>query len=308
MTRVLALTGVTGALGGRVAARLAATAADDDVVLRLVVRDAGRAPDLPGAEVVEVPGGYADGRGFGAALAGAHTLFLVSAAEAEDRLAQHLTAVDAAAAAGVERVVYTSFLGASPDATFTLARTHAATEERLTASGLRWTALRHSMYADFVPFFATVSDGEAVIAAPAGDGAASFVARDDCADVAAAVLRADDGALHEASPHDRTLEGRTLDVTGPEALTVARAAAILAEVCGRPVTYRPQTVEEAWATRRPSGSPDWEVEGWVSSYTAIAAGELAAVSDVVPTLTGSPARPLATVLREHPELWQGLVR
>jgi uncharacterized protein YbjT (DUF2867 family) len=103
MTRVLALTGVTGALGGRVAATLATV--DDDVVLRLVVRDARRAPALPGAQVVEVPGGYADGPGLAAALAGAHTLFLVSAAEAEDRLAQHLTAVDAAAAAGVERVV-----------------------------------------------------------------------------------------------------------------------------------------------------------------------------------------------------------
>jgi NAD(P)H dehydrogenase (quinone) len=279
MTRVLALTGATGALGRRVAAELAGTAPRDDVTLRLVVRDVARAPDLPGAEVVEVPGGYADGPGLAAALAGAHTLFLVSAAEAEDRLAQHLTAVDAAAGAGVARIVYTSFLGASPDATFTLARTHAATEERLTAAGVRWTALRHSMYADFVPFFATVEDGAAVIAAPAGDGAAGFVARDDCADVA-----------------------------GPEALTFAQAAAVLSEVIGRPVGYRPQTVEQAWATRRPSGHPDWEVEGWVSSYTAIAAGELAAVSDVVPTLTGHPARPLATVLREHPELWRALAR
>jgi uncharacterized protein YbjT (DUF2867 family) len=299
MTRVLALTGATGALGGRVAAALAAApAAGDLTTLRLVVRDARRAPRLPGAEVVEVPGGYADGPGLAAALTGAHTLFLVSAAEAEDRLAQHLTAVDAAAAAGVERVVYTSFLGASPDATFTLARTHAATEERLTASGVRWTALRHAMYADFVPFFATVADGAAVIAAPAGEGAASFVARDDCADVAAAVLGADDPGV----------DGRTLDVTGPQALTLAQAAAVLSEVSGRPVGYRPQTVEEAWATRRPSGHPDWEVEGWVTSYTAIAAGELAAVSDVVPTLTGHPARPLATVLREHPELWQALAR
>jgi uncharacterized protein YbjT (DUF2867 family) len=154
------------------------------------------------------------------------------------------------------------------------------------------------MYADFVPFFATVEDGRAVIAAPAGDGAASFVARDDCADVAAGVLRADDGAL----------DGRRLDVTGPEALTMAQAAAVLTGVAGRPVGYRPQTVEQAWATRRPSGHPDWEVAGWVSSYTAIAAGELAAVSDVVPTVTGHPARPLATVLREHPELWRPLVR
>ena len=296
MTRVLALTGATGALGGRVAAALAATPTDDDVVLRLVVRDPARAPALPGAEVAGIPGGYADGAALTAVLAGVHTLFLVSAAEAEDRLAQHRTAVDAAAAAGVQRVVYTSFLGASPDATFTLARTHAATEERLTASGMRWTALRNAMYADFVPLFATVEEGAAVIAAPAGDGAVAFVGRDDAADVAAAVLRSDDAGL----------DGATLDVTGPRALTLAEAAAVLGEVCGRPVTYRPQTVEEAWATRRPSGHPDWEVEGWVTSYTAIAAGELATVSDVVPALTGHPARSLATVLREHPGLWRAL--
>jgi NAD(P)H dehydrogenase (quinone) len=296
MTRVLALTGVTGALGGRTAAQLAATAAGDDVALRLVVRDAGRAPRLPGAEVVQQLGGYADGPGLTAALTGVHTLFLVSAAEAEDRLAQHLTAVDAAAAAGVHRVVYTSFLGAAPDATFTLARQHAATERRLAASGMRWTALRNSMYADFVPFFASVEDGGVVIAAPAGDGTAGFVARDECADVAAAVLRNDDGAL----------DGTAVDVTGPQALTLAEAADVLAEVCGRPVTYRPQTVEEAWAARRPSGHPDWEVEGWVTSYTAIAAGELARVSDAVPQLTGHPARPLAEVLRSHPGGWAHL--
>ncbi len=99
---MIALTGVTGTLGGRVAARLSAAAAGR---LRLVVRDAGRAPRLSGAEVVENPGGYADGEGFRDALRGVQTLYLVSAAEAEDRLRQHLTAVEAAAAAGVERVL-----------------------------------------------------------------------------------------------------------------------------------------------------------------------------------------------------------
>ncbi len=99
---MIALTGVTGTLGGRVAARLAAAGRND---LRLVVRDAARAPRLPGAEVVENPGGYADGEGFRDALRGVQTLYLVSAAEAEDRLRQHLTAVEAAAAAGVERVL-----------------------------------------------------------------------------------------------------------------------------------------------------------------------------------------------------------
>ena len=293
MPTMIAVTGATGALGRRVVDRLAGRG---DVALRLVVRDAARAPRVPGAEVAAVPGGYADGPGLTAALAGVHTLYLVSAAEAEDRLQQHRTAVAAAAAAGVQRVVYTSFLGAAPDAVFTLARQHAATEEALAATGVRTTVLRHAMYADFVPFFAVLEDGRAVIAAPADDGRASFVSRDDLADVAAAVLLDDSPAL----------DGAVLDVTGPEALSLDDAAAVLAEVTGRPATYRRQTVEEAWATRRPSGHPDWEVEGWVTSYLAIAAGELSRVTDVVPTLTGHPARTVAEHLHAHPEDWAHL--
>jgi len=298
MSRVIAVTGATGVLGARVAERVAAGAAAVDATLRLVVRDASRVPRLPGAGVTEFPGGYSDGPGLTEALRGVHTLYLISAAEAEDRLQQHLTAVVAAAAAGVQRIVYTSFLDAKPDAVFTLARHHAATEAAIAATGLRWTALRHSMYADFVPFFAVPEGDGAVIAAPAGDGRASFVSRDDCADVGAAVL------LDDSTAHD----GQALPVTGPEALTMAEAAAVLTEVIGRPVRYENQTVEEAWETRRPSGHPDWEIEGWVTSYLAIAAGELATVSDVVPHMTGHPARTVAEHLRVHPEDWAPLAR
>ena len=80
---------------------------------------------------------------------------------------------------------------------------------------------------------------------------------------------------------------------------------MLAEVTGRPARYVEQTVEEAWAARRPLG-PDWEVEGWVTSYLALAAGEMAAVTDVVPRLTGHPARTVAEHLRAHPEDWSAL--
>jgi NAD(P)H dehydrogenase (quinone) len=297
MTRLIALTGATGALGGRVAGRVAAGAAGAGAAVRLVVRDPARAPRVDGAEVAAFPGGYADGPGLTAALRGVHTLYLVSAAEAEDRVHQHLNAVRAAADAGVQRIVYTSFVGAGrPDPVFTLVRHHHLTEQAIAATGVQWTALRHSMYADFVPFFATVEDGTAVIAAPGGAGRAAFVSRDDCADVGAAVLLDDSGAF----------DGRALDVTGPEALTLADAAAVLEEVTGRPASYREQNEEEAWATRRPSGHPDWEVEGWVSSYLAIAAGELAAVSDVVPAVTGHPALTVAEHLRRHPEDWANL--
>jgi uncharacterized protein YbjT (DUF2867 family) len=290
---VIAVTGATGTLGGRVAARLAAAGAEP---LRLVVRDAARAPQMPGAEVVENPGGYADPAGFRAALEDVDTVYLVSAAEAEDRLQQHLDAVDAAVAAGVQRIVYTSFLGARHEAVFTLVRQHAATEDRIRESGVRHTFLRHSMYADFVPFFATPEDGRAVIAAPAGEGRTSFVSRDDLAEVGAAVLLDDSGRF----------DGQALEVTGPEALSMADAARVLTEVTGVPAEYRPQTVEEAWATRRPSGHPDWEIEGWVTSYLAIAAGELSAVTDVVPRLTGHPAMTVAEHLRVHPEDWAHL--
>src|SRR3954452_1126635 len=297
MTRVIAVTGATGALGSRVADRVVAGASAADATVRLVVRDATRAPRLPGAAVTEFPGGYADGEGFRDALAGAHTLSLVSAAEAEDRLQQHLTAVGAAAAAGVQRIVYTSFVGAGrPDPVFTLVRHHSATERAIAETGVRWTALRHSMYADFVPFFAVPEGDGAVIAAPAGDGRASFVSRDDCADVGAAVLLDDAGQF----------DGQALDVTGPEALSMAEAAAVLAGITGRPAEFRDQTVEEAWAARRPSGHPDWEVEGWVTSYLAVAAGELASVSDVVPRLTGPPALTVEEHLRRHPEDWAHL--
>jgi NAD(P)H dehydrogenase (quinone) len=294
---MIALTGVTGTLGGRVAARLSAAGAP----LRLVVRDADRAPDVPGAETVANPGGYADAAGFEAALEGVDTLYLVSAAEAEDRVQQHLTAVGAAAAAGVRRIVYTSFVGARPDAAFTLVRHHYATEQAIAATGVRHTFLRHNMYADFVPFFAVREGDRAVIAAPAGEGRVGFVSRDDLADVAAAVL------LRKGPAADGlALDGQALDVTGPEALSLAEAARVLTEATGVPTEYRPQTVEEAWATRRPSGHPDWEIEGWVTSYVAIAEGELASVTDVVERLAGQPPRSVAEHLRAHPEDWAHL--
>jgi uncharacterized protein YbjT (DUF2867 family) len=300
MTRVIGLTGGTGVLGGRVARRVAEllTAGAVDARLRLVVRDPARAPGIPGAEVTAFPGGYQDGPGLSAALAGVDTLYLVSAAEAPDRLDQHRNAVRAAADAGVRRIVYTSFLNASPDAVFTLVRQHWATEQEIAATGVRHTFLRHSMYADFVPFFAVPEGDRVVIAAPAGEGRTSFVSRDDLADVGATVLLDDS---------DR-FDGRALDVTGPEAITLAETADLLARITGRPAEYRDQTVEEAWATRRPSGRPDWEIEGWVTSYLAIAAGELATVSDVVREVTGRPALTVAEHLHRHPEDWAHLAR
>ena len=283
---MIAVTGATGALGGRVAAGLA----ELGVPQRLVVRDPSRAPSLPGAEVV---GGasYADGDAMRRAFEGADTVFFVSAHEERNRIDLHRGVVDAAVAAGVERIVYTSFVGAAPDTVFTFGRDHFHTEEHIKASPLRWTFVRDSFYLDFMPLFAG-EDG--TIRGPAADGRAAVVARDDIAASAAAVLSGDghDGAVYE--------------MTGPEALTLHEVAEQVARAAGRPVTYVPETLEEARASRAPSGAPDWEIEGWVTSYASIAAGELERVSPDVERLTGRAPISLAQFLRDNPDSYRHL--
>lgn len=274
---MIALTGATGRIGGRVAQRLATKG----VPLRLLVRDPDRAPKLPGATAVVAP--FADGDAVRTALTGVETAFMVSASESSDRVDQHLAFVDAAAAAGVRHLVYLSFQGASADSTFTFARDHAVTETAIRDSGMAWTFLRDSFYADFMP--GLVGD-DGVIRGPGGDGRVAVVGQDDIADAAAAVLA-------EPAAH----AGRTYTLTGPTALSFNEIASIVGESEGRDVTYVGETLEEARASRAPYGAPDWEVAGWISTYTAVAAGEHAEVTGDVESLTGHPATSLREVLR-----------
>ncbi|CAI3805114.1 SDR family oxidoreductase [Pseudarthrobacter sp. MM222] len=274
----LAVTGSTGYLGGLVARELAAAGSPQ----RLLVRDPGRAPELEGA--VPLVFTYADPVRAKAVLQGVKTLFMVSAAEAEDRLQQHYTFVDAAAGAGVRHIVYTSFFGAAPDSVFTLGRDHYATEERIKASGMDYTFLRDNFYLDFLPLLAG-EDG--VIRGPAGDGVVAAVARADVARSAVTVLR--DPALHV---------GRTYDLTGPEDLSLARAAELLTAGTGRTITFRNETLEEAYSSRASFGAPPWQVDAWVSTYTAIAAGDLAGPTSAVHELTGREPLSLAQFLAE----------
>lgn len=276
---ILAVTGATGYLGRLLARRLA----DASVQQRLLVRDVGRAPKLDGAPPVKFS--YADRDLALSALEGVEVLFMVSGSESEDRLAQHFTFIDAAAEAGVRHIVYTSFYGAAPDATFTLARDHYATEEHIKASGMAWTFLRDNFYTDFLP---SLAGEDGVIRGPADGGAVAAVAREDIARVAAVVLQ--DPAAHT---------GATYSLTGPEALTLADAARIISEESGSPVTFHNETVPEAYASRAPYGAPDWQLDAWVSTYTAIAAGDLAGVTTAVRDLTGREPMSLRDFLRQQ---------
>jgi uncharacterized protein YbjT (DUF2867 family) len=280
MTTV-AITGASGGLGGRVARRLA----DRGIAQRLLVRDPARAPRLPGAEVAAAE--YGDGDAVHAALAGVQTLLFVSASETEDRIARHLSAVDAAARAGLRRIVYVSFVGAAPDATFTLARHHWRTEEQIRSTGMSFTFLRDNLYQDVLPYF-TGRDG--VIRGPAGDGRVGFVARDDIADAAVAVLL--DAAGDTA--------GHTFDLTGPQALSWHEVAEELSRASGRDVRYHAETMDEAYRSREHYGAPPWMVDGWVTSYAAAATGELDIVTNDIERLAGHPAQTFAQFLERNP--------
>lgn len=316
---MLAVTGATGQIGGRVAAGLAALGLPQ----RLIVRDPSRAPALPGADVFQVSS-YGDPAAMGKALSGVETLFLVSAQEIMgvikkskdddravpyyDRLHQHICAVSAAAAVGVRHIVYLSFVNAEPDATFFAAREHFRTEEFIRSTGIAFTFMRQGLYMDNVPKHVMSDD---VMRGPAGEGRVAWVARDDIADSVVAVMT---GHGHE---------GQTYDVTGPEALTMAETAERLSAVIGRKITYQAQTPHEARVGRNMSrmieheearrsltgnGITEPELEGWISHYLQIATGEAALVSGSVLRLTGHPARSVSEYLRNHPESYSHLLR
>jgi uncharacterized protein YbjT (DUF2867 family) len=269
----IAITGATGAIGGQLLARLG--------------------PEARG--ISRADASYLETDRLAEALRGCDTVFLVSARESADRMADHFSAIDAIVASGARRVVYTSFVGASPDCTFTFGRDHFHTEQRIRETGLDFTFLRDNFYQKIVPHFASVDGAVGVIRGPAADGLLSAVADLDIVDVAAAVLQ------------DPAHDGASYDLTGPEALSMTEFAAALTRVSGRTVEFVNETVEEAYASRAVYNAPAFEVDGWVSTYTAIARGEVALISDDVRTVTGHEPQTFDDFLAENPDSWAHLI-
>lgn len=243
--------------------------------------------------MVSVPGGYADADGMRTAFDGVDTLFLVSAAAGPARVAEHACAIHAAHDAGVAHVVYLSFLEAAEIATFTYARDHWATEQHLRESGMAFTFLRDSFYH---PLLASMAGPDGVIRGPAGDGRVATVSPGDVAEVAAVVTL-------DPDPHS----GVTYDLTGPVSLSLDEAADTLTLASERPVRYERETIAEAYASRAGYGASRDELDAWVTTYTAIAAGELDVVSTEVEAITGHRAQPFEHWLRRHPEAYRHLL-
>jgi NAD(P)H dehydrogenase (quinone) len=280
---------ITGA-AGHVGRRLAEILSQRGIATRLMGRDLAKLPKLPNAEAVR--GDYTNIESLDNAMKDIDRAFIVSGhSEPGQRAREHRNAIQAAARANVKHLIYTSFQGAAPDSKFPYSRDHYETEKYLAESGVPFTALRDSMYMDML---AEMPDKNGLIRGPAGNGAAAFVSREDVAQVSAVLL---------TSP--KPLTG-TPDITGPEALTMAEAVRRLSVIAGRTLRFEDESMEEGRKWRLATGAKEWEVDTWVGSYAAIAASELAPVSDTVNQITGRPPLTLEEYFRQHGELLEKL--
>ena len=278
----VAVTGATGKLGALVIRELLQTTEPGQIVA--VVRDPAKAADLAAHGVEVRQAAYTDPVALRAAFTGVDALLFVSSSEVGQRVEQHRNVIDAAVAAAVGRVVYTS----APKATTTslvLAPDHKFTEEYLTASGLPFTILRNNWYTEnYLGQIQTARQTGTLVAA-AGTGRVASASRADFAAAAATVLTQ---AGHE---------GRVYELGGDHAWDFTELAAALSEIVGEPVTYRSVDVPTLVEILRQVGL-DEGTAGFVAQLDDdIAHGALAEETGELSKLIGRPTTPLLDGLR-----------
>lgn len=281
----VAVTGATGQLGRLVIEGLRAKLPAADIVA--LVRSLSKAADL-GVEAREAD--YSRPDTLSRALDGVETLLLISSSEVGQRVAQHRHVIDAAQAAGVTRVVYTSLLHADRS-TLSLALEHVETEALLRASGLRVTLLRNGWYTENY----TASVGSAVahgaFIGSAGDGRIASAARADYADAAVAVL---------TTPGH---EGKTYELAGDSAYTLAELAAEIARQTGKDIPYRNLPPADFSAALRGAGVPAPWPEALAAIDVEVSKGALFDDGRALSSLIGRATTPLtvsvAAALQGH---------
>lgn len=274
----IALTGGSGHLGRIVAETLLARTNPSELVV--TTRNPAGLADLAARGVDVRAADFDDPDSLATAFAGVDRLLLISTDVLGEgtRTSQHARAIDAAVAAGVKHVIYTSLTNPAPaNPVRVIPDDHRSTEEHLRASGLTWTALRNNIYADGLLAELPHAIATGTWYTNNGDGAAAYVTREDCGRIAAAVLAA--GGF----------ENSVIDVTGPVALTAADIGAAVAEVTGKPLEV--VTVDDAAAVSGlvGAGLPELHATVYSSFGTGIREDWFSRVSPSAADITGTRA-------------------
>jgi NAD(P)H dehydrogenase (quinone) len=282
----IVITGASGQLARRAAELVLAAAAAEDLILTTRTPAALASFAARGVEVRFAD--FAQPQSLRAAFAGGEQLLLVSATDLASRVQQHLFAIAAAKATGVRHVVYTSGLKPEPPNPAVVAPSHFATERALTQSGLEWTILRNSLYADYQLPEAERALVDGALVHNRGSGSVAYVAREDCAAAAAAVLLQTGHA------------GVVYEITGSESFTADALAALYADQGRRPVRALALEDAEFVATLVGGATSDdhlrYGAELVASFGRSIREGYMDSRTDAVAKLTGRAPRLLREVL------------
>jgi uncharacterized protein YbjT (DUF2867 family) len=281
---MIVITGATGRLGSLVLDRLLDRVPAGTVGVS--VRDVAKAAALADRGVRVLAGDFTDPTSLKEAFEGADQVLVVSASIAGPAaVAANCAAIDAARAAGAQRILYTSHQAAARDSLFAAQPTHAACEEHLAGAGVPFTALRNGFYASTLGHYLGAALQTGQLALPA-DGPVSWTAHEDLADAAVAAL-VEPGAL----------EGVTPPLTAPEMLDFAAVATVLSEVAGRTVT-RVVVEDEEWkAAAVRGGMPAAAAEFALGIFRAARRGEFAVTDPTLERVIGHPPVSVRTALR-----------
>ncbi|MFL6125530.1 NAD(P)H-binding protein [Actinophytocola sp.] len=280
---MIIVTGANGQLGRAVVERLLARVPAERIGVS--VREPARAKDLAERGVRVRQADFTDAASLAHAFDGAAKVLVVSTdAAGEACVAQHRTAVEAAAKAGADRIYYTSHLGVSPSSLFLPMRDHAATEVALRDSGVPFTSLRNGFYAATVPMLLGQALHTGELAAPA-DGPVSWTTHADLA-AATALALTEDG-----------FDGPTPPLTGPEAVDLAGVADIVTRLTGREIRRVVVADADYRAGLLANGLPEWRADLLLGMFAASRRGEFATVDPALATLLGRPAAGLASFLK-----------
>ncbi|MDO5622144.1 MAG: SDR family oxidoreductase [Paracoccus sp. (in: a-proteobacteria)] len=278
---MIAITGASGQLGRLVIAALLDSQPADQIIA--VVRNPDSVADLAAQGVQVRRADYSDQPALEAAFQGADKLLLISSSEVGQRAAQHRNVIAAAKAAGVGLLAYTSLLHADRSALL-LAEEHRTTEAELAASGLPYVLLRNGWYTEnYLAGLPAALEHGALIGA-AGQGRIASATRADYAAAAAAVLTRPDQA------------GKTYELSGDSAYTLADFAAELSRQTGRQIPYVNMTQADYAAALAGAGIPQGFAEVLAQSDAAAADGGLFGDSGDLATLIGRPTTPLAEAM------------
>lgn len=287
MSATLLVTGASGHLGRRVVELLLESHQGSLIV---TTREPSKLADLAARGVTVRKADFDDAKSLDAAFAGAERLLLISTDSLDvpgRRITQHQNAVDAARRAGVRHVVYTSLTRPEPGSPVTFAQDHWQTEQALAKSGLGYTVLRNNLYADLLLHSLPQAIATGQLVAATGTGSTAYVTREDCARIAVAALTSSfDGK-------------RTLEVTGPSAVSHAELARLAGELSGSPVQFVPVDVESLKAGMVSHGLSAPFAEVYASFDVAVAQGRMGEATGSVAELTGKAPTSVASFLTSH---------